>query len=187
LKFGAIFYLNRDREMKMDGIQSAFESITSNNTIIGVVAGFLGKILLDRLTQANKRDIDVDLDMRKRRLDVYAELWTATALLPKWPRNENLTFEQLQELQTTLKNWYFNKGGIYLSRSTFDHAYTPLQDKLTDIAKFGLKGPVPLAQSLATDQRDAYEEVSSACSNLRTSLTRDVQSRREAPFWSFNF
>jgi hypothetical protein len=150
----------------MEIITSTLQSFLLNSATLGVVAGFLAKILLDRLTQANKRDIDVDLDMRKRRLDVYAELWSATTLLPRWPRNENLTFEQLLELQITLKNWYFNKGGIYLSRSTFDHAYRPLQDKLTEIAKFGLKGTVPSAQSLGKNQRDANEEIRGACSNF---------------------
>ncbi len=170
----------------MDSLLSGLQGYVFSSAAAGAAAGFLGKVLLDRFTLANKRDVDVDTDMRKRRLDVYPELWRATSLLPKWPRNQNVTYEQLAELQNALRNWYFNTGGIFLSRSTFDEAYMPLQDKLTEITITRRHGPLPTVNEVIDGERDVYEEVRKACSKLRSALTRDVQSRREVPLWSFN-
>lgn len=165
------------------------ENVIFNNAILGVIVGFLGKVLLDRFTFANKRDVEVDVDMRKRRLDVYPELWKLTELLPKWPRNPNVTYEQLGKLQKDLMTWYFNKGGIYLSRSSFDDAYRPLQETLTAVSKLERKGFLPKEPFLENakigdDKCDVYDAVREACSKLRSALTQDVESRREAPIWT---
>ena len=54
--------------------------------IVAGLAAWLGKVWADRLAQANKLFTDIDLDLRAKRIPVYAELWKATDLLPKWPR-----------------------------------------------------------------------------------------------------
>lgn len=45
----------------------------------------------------------MDLDLRKRRIEVYGELWKYTALLPKRPRAEDVTYEQLRTLSENLR------------------------------------------------------------------------------------
>jgi hypothetical protein len=54
--------------------------------IIAGLSAWLGKVWADRIAQAQKLAGEIDLDLRKRRIDVYTELWEATAVLPKWPR-----------------------------------------------------------------------------------------------------
>ncbi len=161
--------------------------VISTSTILAAILGFLAKVLLDRLTLANKRDVDLDIDMRKRRLEAYPKLWKLTELLPKWPRNTTLTFEELENLQHDLMHWYFNVGGFLLSRSTFDTAYRPLQDKLAEISRLDRTVSISPDGDQSNGARDLYEEVRVACSMLRSALTRDVQSRREVPFWSLNW
>ena len=85
--------------------------------------------------------------------------------------------------------WYFNTGGIFLSRSTFNDAYRPLQEILTEVSKLGRKGVLPKGPylkeaNIGEGKCDIYEAVRGACSKLRSALTRDVESRREAPIWS---
>jgi hypothetical protein len=71
----------------------------------------------------------IDTDLRTRRIEVYADLWQKTGLLPQWPRNHELTYQELQHLTSDLRAWYFERGGIYLSTSA-RKAYGDLQESL---------------------------------------------------------
>jgi hypothetical protein len=125
--------------------------------IVAGVAAWLGKIWADRIAQSQKFLQDVDLDLRKRRIEVYGELWEATALLPKWPKATDVTYEQLLEFSRSLRTWYFKKGGMYLSRPTQRDAYSPLRDKLEEILVNKPSGPISDAH---------YDEVRQRCSTL---------------------
>lgn len=94
---------------------------------------------LNRLTETQKQllqtSVKIDLDLRKRRLDVYQEIWRKTEILPKWPRAESVTYDDFYEFSESLRQWYFNKGGMFLSRSSHSNAYIPLQDAIADILR----------------------------------------------------
>ena len=139
--------------------------------IVGLSA-WLGKVWADRIAQAQKLAGDIDLDLRIRRIEVYREIWEATPLLPKWPRAQGVTYEQLFALSGTLRDWYFHRGGIYLSRTSHGRAYSPLQDAIADVLRTNPTGPV------ADEHYDAIRE---KCSILRTALANDIESRREGP------
>jgi hypothetical protein len=151
-------------------ITTVITSVGGSAVIVGGVAAWLGKIWADRIVQSQKFLQDIDLDLRKRRLEVYGEIWEATALLPKWPRANDVTYEKLLEFSTSLRTWYFKKGGMYLSRSTQRDAYSTLQDKLSEILVVKKSGPI---------SPEHYGEVRERCSALRTALASDIQSRRE--------
>lgn len=116
--------------------------------------------------------VDIDVDLRKLRIPVYQELWSATSLLPKWPKATGVTYVQLLTFSQTLRKWYFEKGGMCLSRSTHDKAYGPLQDKLADVLKTNKSGEV---------SGEHYESIRERCSFLRSALADDIESRREGP------
>jgi hypothetical protein len=61
---------------------------------------------------------------------------------------------------------------MYLSRSTHDKAYSPLQDALAEVLKSNSSGAI-------SDEH--YERIRRACSTLRTALAGDIESRREGP------
>ena len=93
-------------------------------------------------------------------------------MLPKWPRAENVTYEQLLKLNQDLRTWYFTRGGMYLSRTAHRDAYSPLQDKLAGVLKSNTTGNI---------SGDHYDLIRDKCSALRTSLANDIESRRESP------
>ena len=120
----------------------------------------------------------IDVDLRTKRIAVYETLWTHTKVLPKWPREQGVTYEQLLEFTHTLRSWYFTGGGMYLSRTTQRHGYAPLQDALERVLGQGKTGP------LSHSNPDDYEAIRSKCSNLRSLLAADIESRRESPLHS---
>lgn len=140
--------------------------------LIAGLAAWLGKVWADRIVRAEKLLADIDLDLRNRRIPVYAELWKATAILPMWPKATGVTYQQLMQFSETLRTWYFQTGGMYLSRSTHDKAYSPLQKALREVLQRHNAG-------LITDKD--YETIRLRCSALRTALAGDLESRREGP------
>jgi len=113
----------------------------------------------------------IDTDLRGRRFAVYAELWKKTGVLPQWPRNRELMYPDLRELTDELRKWYFESGGIYPS-TTAREVYGEVPKTLTSVLEKQQDGKV-------TDPD--YEALRSKCSALRTELTDDLLSRREAP------
>jgi hypothetical protein len=140
--------------------------------VLGALAAWLGKVWADRMAQTQRLLQDIDVDLRKRRIDAYQELWKSTALLPKWPKADGVTYERLLQFSEELRSWYFDKGGIYLSRSTHDDAYGPLQDALAELLGANKSGPI---------SNEHYEVVRRLCSRLRGALAGDIESRREGP------
>lgn len=99
----------------------------------------------------------------------YLELWALTAPLPKWPRNDALTFGRLDELTRELRDWYFGGGGLYLSQEA-RNVYGEAQGAIC-----ALLGP-PGDTKVPTE---AYDSIQQALSRLRTTLTADLATRRE--------
>jgi hypothetical protein len=158
---------------------SAFELILTvlvsaggAGVVVVGLAAWLGKVWADRIAQSQKLIGEIDIDLRAKRIPVYAQLWKATALLPKWPRATDVSYEQLGEFSKTLRRWYYYSGGMFLSQTTHREAYTPLQDALTALLSSGKAGTVSDAD---------YDEIRELCSVLRSALANDIESRREGP------
>lgn len=153
-------------------IMAVLTAAGGSAVIVAGLAAWLGKVWADRIAQAQKFMQDIDIDLRTKRIGVYGELWKSTAILPKWPKANDVTYEQLLVFSESLRTWYFEKGGMYLSRSTHKNAYGPLQDALAAVLRTGKSGPV---------SDDDYETIRRRCSLLRTALAGDIESRREGP------
>lgn len=155
--------------------------------VVGALAAWLGSVWKDRITRGEELSGAIDVDLREKRLKVYPALWKATDTLPKWPRNPDVTYEDLARLVEKLRRWYFNEGGMFLSRTTQREGYAALQDELAAILKLNLSGRLPAAPDGAPLDRngrpwpnDHYERVRQRCSILRSLLTEDIASRRDA-------
>jgi hypothetical protein len=140
--------------------------------IVAGLAAWLGKVWADRIAQSQKLIGEIDIDLRAKRIPVYAELWKATSLLPKWPRATDVSYEQLGELSKTLRRWYYHSGGMYLSQTTHRGAYSPLQDAIGKLLVEGKTGMLSDAD---------YDKIRDCCSALRSALANDIESRREGP------
>ena len=114
---------------------------------------------------------EIDIDLRTKRIGVYSLLWEKTGLLPMWPRNTGLEYEHLDKLTREFRDWYFAQGGMYLSETARD-AYFEVQKNMTSILESNPKGHV-------SDEH--YTGIRQRCSALRTELTNDILTRREAP------
>lgn len=101
----------------MEIILTVLGAAGGTGVIVAGLGAWLGKVWADRIAQAQKLAGEIDLDLRKRRIDAYKELWTATAVLPKWPRAQGVTYESLLALSAAMRRWYFDGGGMYLSRT----------------------------------------------------------------------
>ncbi len=123
-----------------------------------------------RLTARLQAQSTLDVDLRDRRVAVYGVLWSLGGLISRWPRNETLTYAELDTLHLQLKDWYFEqRGGLWLS-SAARAAYGRLQEELNQ-PRAGA-GP----ELVATDGPE-YDRLMDAFSALRTELTEDLQSR----------
>lgn len=136
--------------------------------ILGLAA-WLGKVWSDRIAHSEKLRGEVDLDLRKRRIDAYTKIWKETAILPAWPRDPKVTYAHLDKFSAELKQWYFETGGIFLSYNTHHKGYIPLQEAIEMLSAKEKKSPL--------DKND-YEAIRKKCSKLRSLLTQDIQSRR---------
>jgi hypothetical protein len=118
--------------------------------------------------------LQYDTELRRERLKAYGELWLRLEALNKYGRSSpHLSRSDTEKLVADLKQWYFRVGGIYLSETTRDD-YFALQDALQHVlAAFGDDDG-----GLAATDDAAFEFVRLRASRLRTSLTRDVGTRK---------
>jgi hypothetical protein len=154
----------------LEVVAAVISAAGGSAVIVAGLAAWLGKLWLDRITNLNKLLGDIDVDLRKRRVEVYADLWKLTSVLPKWPKDRNVTYEQLLTFSQALRSWYFERGGMYLSRTTHSKGYGPLQDALQSVLSPGKSGKL---------SESDYDTVRDRCSFLRTCLASDIESRRE--------
>jgi hypothetical protein len=134
--------------------------------VVGAVTGFLAALLRSALDVRVK----IDQELRDVRTPLYKELWHEMKIVPLWPRNENLKYGDLQALSGRFRDWYFEGGGIYLSRPS-QRRYRELQELLRSLAD------QPPERGVDPGGK-AYRNVQRRCSALRTAMTDDLLSRR---------
>lgn len=55
----------------------------------------------------------VSQDTREHRLASYPSVWSRTSVVSRWPKT-TARFENLCDLHTDLRTWYYTIGGLYL-------------------------------------------------------------------------
>lgn len=139
------------------------------SAFIGAIVG----VIVFAINNATSLRTKIDESLREKRLLVYQDLWEKTKLLPKWPKASDVTYRKLNGLSGELRDWYFGKGGIYLTKESRD-AYGEVQKNLCEIVN---------AHSNKADANISdleYDKIVESCSLLRTKLTDDLQSRKRA-------
>lgn len=135
--------------------------------IAGVVTTYLGAILKFRVDLKSQ----YDKDLRDKRIAQYYDLWKLTGTFPKYAREKQLTHQDLQCLMVALREWYFTKGGMFLSDAGRD-AYFALQEELKLVGD-----SLDSSQAVVLDEA-TYERLRSKGSALRSALVRDVGTRK---------
>ena len=110
-----------------------------------------------------------DENLRSQRLEFYPTLWSATEVLSRWHRID-VTRDTLEELQQTLRSWYYTKGGLFLSESTAAR-YDDVQELIASLLAHNGDPADVLVQ-------DRYTDLMATTSTLRTALTLDLNTWR---------
>lgn len=110
-------------------------------------------------------------ELRELRLRVYPVVWNETSTFSRWPRT-GATCVDLRGFHAALRKWYYEDGGLYLSENSRAR-YGELQELAE--AHLGTRG-IALTEDLPGT---AYEDLMESCSAFRTSLTEDLESRRQ--------
>ena len=101
-------------------------SITLLVALLGLTGVLVTGLLSYRQGQQQVRrslEIEYDKDLRGRRIEHYLELWSLLAPLAKYPEPAELYAEDVQALAVGCKDWYFERGGLFLSSHTRSHYF----------------------------------------------------------------
>jgi hypothetical protein len=139
--------------------------------VFGLISGLTAAIL-ERRREIAKELIEI-------RRTAYAELWKSTGALPRWSRERGFTYPSLEALSADFRTWYFETGGMYLSRDARER-YGAMQEAIATVldARRGPSPGWPLSEEPLSVSD--YDLVLARCSALRTERTDDLLSRRGA-------
>jgi hypothetical protein len=144
--------------------------VTQALLILGsAVLGALTGILTTSWKARKDLESEYDISLRKDRTDVYRDLWSRLETLAFYAA-PSVTYEDAGKLTRSLREWYFQKGGLFLSERTRE-PYFDVQTALQGILRHERK----------TDKADVDKAstrlLRELASRLRTSMTEDVETR----------
>ena len=123
------------------------------------------------LVQARRNlETRYDIDLREERIAAYQQLWGCFEPLAFYSPPGPVRFKTVRDISKTMREWYFTKGGLFLSTEARD-VYFRLQRELTKTAQ--LRG-VRTDDELDFDRR---EHIKALASRLRTQMSEDVKTR----------
>ena len=140
------------------------------STIIGGIAGFAGGIIASSLEKFWGFEHQRYGELVKLRHQPYMELWNILGVIRQFNR-QSVTLGDLLKTNQDLSKWYFNGGGLLMSRKT-QSAFQALQQKLQEL--------IEPTTDLSVKVNDDYDCLLKCYfSPLRTQITEDLISRRE--------
>ncbi len=150
---------------------------TLKSALIGGVAGLVSAVVTYFSTRARLRlDLAAEYDkqLQESRLAAYTKLWLMLEPLARYGRDGPVTYGDLQTISTDTRKWYFETGGIYLTRRSRGpyFRWKKLMQPHLDEAR---RTAIPPERSLPTPVMD---EIIEAASTLRTSLSDDIGTKR---------
>src|SRR4051794_1818319 len=103
--------------------------------IAGIAIAACTGILSYRTARWNARK-DMEVELRRQRLDAFKRLWALSEPLAKYGRTgpeTSVTPASMEMLSRDLRHWYFSEGGMFLSDSSRD-AYFHFQDASLELS-----------------------------------------------------
>jgi hypothetical protein len=140
--------------------------------VLGAISGAALAYIRAILKYRKELEAEFDKELRKERIRTYPDLWRQLELLARYDRPAPLDVTHLQDLSVSMRKWYFQTGGLFLSERT-RVSYFRLKELLQKtIASLGTTGDGELGEA---------EELLDAASRLRRDLAGDISSRRSSP------
>ena len=156
-------------------MSSIFDSILIP-FITSLVSGLVSAILTYFGTRSKIRldlSAEYDKELRASRLEVYQELWRLLKPLARFSAESPLTYSIIRETTENMRDWYFDTGGIYLSRLSRE-PYMKLKgamQAIIDDTSLAEHADEPLSGP-------RIEAVLKKGHSLRSSLADDIGTRR---------
>ena len=155
--------------------------IMNPNILVAIITGLFGIIsgaflaYLSAILKFRKDlEAEYDKDLRTHRLKVYEQLWNHLQFVARYDRPKPLNASTLEELTTSMRQWYFEVGGLYLSEGSRS-SYFQLKSAIWEL----LNTPKYEAGE-ELDEEDRKRLLDQA-SLLRARLTKDVGTRKSSP------
>jgi hypothetical protein len=149
--------------------------VSMSSVITGFVSGILSSVLTYFSTRSKIRldlTVEYDKDLRKKRLELYKDLWPKTKPLAEFSAEAPLTFDIVKTVTYDMRDWYFAEGGIYLSRRS-RRPYFNLKSLMEEVLDDKL-----LQQDHAKPiDGPRLKKILVAVRDLRTSLSDDIRTR----------
>lgn len=152
------------------------DGVSVSSLITGLVSGVISSALTYFGTRSKIRldmRVEYDKNLHDKRLALYKQLWPKTKPLARFTPDFVLTYDTIKPVAEQTRDWYFDEGGIYLSkrsRKPYFHLKSLIQEVMDD--KNLAKEPT---KALDTPRADA---ILAAAHDLRTSLADDIRTRR---------
>lgn len=114
---------------------------------------------------------EADSDLRKQRLQAYEDLWKLLPVLARYDRPKPLNAATLQELTAAMRDWYFDKGGLFLTEES-----RPAYFKLKDAIAEALESLKDQPEKVLEDPQ--VGTLVESASDLRTRLANELGTRK---------
>ncbi len=144
----------------------------------GLVSGAITAVVTYFATLAKARlDLTIEHDkaLLQSRLEVYRDLWKRLKPLARYSPERPITYQIAKDTSEKLRDWYFDVGGIYLSRESRD-PYFALKQALQNIID---KKELQQSGEVSLDPiwiRPLHERGKA----LREVLSNDIGTRRQS-------
>jgi len=141
--------------------------------LAGLVASYVG------IQWKIRKDLEAKFDasLRGLRLEAYPPLWGLLKPLALFGREGYPDRKDLVILSESLRDWYFDKGGLYISEKS-RNAYFRLQRSIRVLVASDNWSE----ESIPCLDPDTFEHLRRIASRLRTMLTLDVGTRNPFTF-----
>lgn len=153
------------------------DSPSVSSLITGLVSGVISSALTYFSTRSKIRldmRVEYDKSLHDKRLELYKQLWPKTAPLARFAPHVVLTYHVVRTVSADMRDWYFNEGGIYLSKRS-RKPYFALKEQMQHVIDDMALVEEPDKQ-IGDKARDL---ILAAASRLRTSLADDIGTRTE--------
>jgi len=149
---------------------------TVQSILIGGAAGLISAVITHFSTRAKIRlDLAAEYDkqLQESRLEVYKILWGMLEPLARYGRDKPVTHAVLRAISDQTRSWYFQKGGIYLTKRSRKPYF-----KWKEVMQPLLDDPNLAAQPDREIDKVRLDATVAAGSALRTALSDDIGTKR---------
>jgi hypothetical protein len=146
--------------------------------LTGLIAGGITAVVTYLATLARARldlSIEYDKELRQERLAAYQDLWKRLKPLARYSAEQPLTRQVVRATSESMRDWYFDVGGIYLSQLTRG----PYFD-LKEAMQLLIDSPEWRKEPDQVLPDPALQPLLKCGTTLREALSNDIGTRRQS-------